>query len=516
MPGLGDTEARLARARRLERAGEPEEAARAFLSAGAVADVVRVMRRGGRLDLAARMLAGAGLSFEAAQCHLEAGERQPGLERLLRVPPSDPRYGEAARQAVRLAAELDTLSVRFEQFVGPFISRGPQEEVDLPTFYDLAELYLRHDMSENAEEALAKLVERDPGYRDALSRLGALRDESLPITDSLVDVFGQDERFRQAARRASANAGSAVAASASAHGPAQTPPTRRLDAPTAGGEGRPAATPFAAGTLVADRYRIEGEIGRGGMATVYRAHDLELSEDVALKLFRPTGDEEEALARFRQELRVSRRLLHPNITRLYDIGLHRGQRYLSMELLVGHSLEELTGAPWALRRGLDCLLQVCEGLGAAHAQGVIHRDIKSANIFLTREGLAKIMDFGIARERAAPGVTQAGMIVGTPEYMAPEQIRGRPATERSDLYALGIVAYEMFAGRKPFVHDDLLPLLQMHLLAPPVPPSQHRPGLLPALEEVILTLMQKEPEQRFASARAVAETLAAIRGSPRG
>jgi serine/threonine-protein kinase len=247
------------------------------------------------------------------------------------------------------------------------------------------------------------------------------------------------------------------------------------------------------------------------MATVYQAQDLELSESVALKMFRPMPQDEEGIARFRQELKVSRRLIHPNITRLYDIGVHQGQRYISMELLLGHSLERLCGTRWPVRRGIDCLVQVCEGLTAAHAQGVIHRDIKPGNLFLTREGIAKIMDFGIARERAAPGVTQAGMIVGTPEYLSPEQISGAEAGDASDLYALGVVAYEMFTGRKPFVHDDLVPLLQMHLVTPPEPPRRHAPQLPAALETVILTLLRKDPRDRYPSARAAAEALIAIR-----
>jgi serine/threonine-protein kinase len=246
------------------------------------------------------------------------------------------------------------------------------------------------------------------------------------------------------------------------------------------------------------------------MATVYQAHDLELSESVALKVFRPMPDDEEGLARFRQELRVSRRLIHPNITRLYDIGVHEGQRYISMELLLGQSLDRLGGTRWPARRGIDCLKQVCDGLTAAHLEGVIHRDIKPGNLFLTREGIAKIMDFGIARERAAPGMTQAGMIVGTPEYMSPEQISGADAADASDLYALGIVAYEMFTGRKPFVHDNLVALLQMHLTAPPEPPRHYAPQLPAALEAVILNLLRKDPAERFASARAVNDALSAI------
>jgi serine/threonine-protein kinase len=168
-----------------------------------------------------------------------------------------------------------------------------------------------------------------------------------------------------------------------------------------------------------------------------------------------------------------------------------------------------------LRRGLDCLIQVCEGLSAAHAQGVIHRDVKPGNLFLTREGLAKIMDFGIARQRAAHGLTQVGMIVGTPEYISPEQIRGEVARETSDLYALGVVAYEMFTGRKPFVHDELVPLLQMQLTAQPDPPSQHKPGLPAGLEAAILTLLRKDPLERFPSARALEAALSALRGSGR-
>ena len=499
-------------ARRLEQGGRAEEAARAYVQAGAIADGVRVMRGCGRLDAAARMLSDAGLLLEAAECLVEAGDAAAGLERLLRVAPRDPRYREAARIAVRLACQLDTLGVRFEQFVGSFIAAGAQADEDLPVLYDLGELYLRHGMPENAEEVFEKVMARGPGYRGVEQRLADLHQDSPALDGTLAQVFGEDERFRRAARRSGSSGRPASDAPPSAGSPAGA--TRRLDAIDL--DAPPPSPTFAAGTTVADRYRIEAEIGRGGMATVYRARDLELSEEVALKVFRPAPDDEEGLARFRQELKVSRRLVHPNVTRLYDIGNHRGHRYISMELLVGHSVEELIGSAWPLRRGLDCLIQVCAGLAAAHAEGVIHRDIKPGNIFLTREGLAKIMDFGIARQRAAAGVTQAGMIVGTPEYLSPEQISGGAAAETSDLYALGVVAYEIFTGKKPFVHDELLRLLQMHLVMPPEPPSRHRPGLPDALETAILTLLRKDPQERFPSARAAGTALAAVNSSLRG
>jgi len=495
----------LAQARRLESAGRVEGAARAFAAAGAVDDVTRVLRGAGRLDLAARILADGGFVLEAARSEAEAGDRPGALDRIVRMPATGPRYREAAREAVALACAVDALGIRFEQFVRGYIAAGPEEDADLPAFYGLAELYLRHGMPENAEESFRKILARDPAYRDVSVRLAALAEKSGSLDGALRKLMAEDERFRRSARAGGRSAATPPPGTGGGLGG-----TRRLESIDLNA---PPPPTFSAGALVAERYLIEAEIGRGGMATVYQARDQELAEDVALKVFRSTGDDEHGLSRFRQELRVSRRLIHPNITRVYDMGVHQGMRYISMELLVGHSLEELNGSPWALRRGLDCLVQVCEGLAAAHAQGVIHRDIKPGNLFLTREGLAKIMDFGIARQRTARGLTQVGMIVGTPEYMAPEQIRGEAAREASDLYALGVVAYEMFTGRKPFVHDELVPLLQMHLTTPPAPPSQHKAGLPSGLEAAILTLLRKDPQERFPSALALKEALETVRAS---
>ena len=466
-----------------------------------------MMRVAGQLATLAPILAEAGMFLEAARCHAESGDAPAALERILRVSVRDERYREAAREAVRLAAGLDTLSVRFEQFVGAYIASGAEADADLDAFHALGELYARQGMPENAEEVFGKILERAPAYRDVASRLAALHTGSPMLDPAAAAIFADDERFRRRPRRG-VDPAAATRVSKAQGGPGPEPRARPADTPASPGVMLPT---FASGTIVADRYRVEAEIGRGGMATVYRAHDLELAEDVALKVFRPGPHDEEGIARFRRELKVSRRLVHPNVTRLYDIGLHDGQRYISMELLVGQSLDQLEGSPWPVRPALDCLIQVADGLQAAHEAGVIHRDIKPGNLFLTGEGVAKIMDFGIARERAVPGVTQAGMVVGTPEYLSPEQIRGTGATETSDLYALGVVAYEMFTGRKPFVHEDLMPLLQMHLLQDPMPPVQHRPGLPEGVQAMILRLMRKQPSERFPSARALGEALTALR-----
>jgi serine/threonine-protein kinase len=498
----------LEQASRLEHGGRTAAAARAYLDAGAVQEAARVLRGMKRPEEGARVLAEAGHFVEAAHLLSESGDRAGALDRLVRMPVRDPRYREGAREAVRLAILAGAVGVRFEQFVGAFIDSGPLEPEDRIALEALGELYARLGMPENAEEVFEKLLEHDPSDIAIAARLESLRDDTT-VDGSLAGLLGEDEKFHQVASGGGARRDTAVLAAGPGSG---IPPGSRTPPGRAGAGG---AT-FAPGDVIAERYRIEAQIGRGGMASVYHAQDLELSESVALKVFRPMPQDDEGIARFRQELKVSRRLIHPNITRLYDIGVHEGSRYISMELLVGHSLERLVGTRWPARRGIDCLLQVCFGLSAAHGQGVIHRDIKPGNLFLTREGIAKIMDFGIARERAVPGVTQAGMIVGTPEYLSPEQISGADAGDTSDLYALGVVAYEMFTGRKPFVHDDLVPLLQMHLVTPPVPPREYAPQLPANLEALILTLLRKDPRERYPSARATAEALAAMRGeSPR-
>ncbi len=282
------------------------------------------------------------------------------------------------------------------------------------------------------------------------------------------------------------------------------------------------------GAIVNERYRIDAEIGRGGMATVFRATDLMLDEEIALKVFSmPEGDPKmlsETLARWKQELKLCRKLQHPNVVRLYDIGVYQDVRYISMELLEGKSLGDiLTASLIPMDPGLDCLIQVCAGLQVAHDNGVIHRDIKPDNLFVTKEGRVKVMDFGIAKGRNASHHTTEGLMYGTPRYISPEQIRGfSDVTPAADQYSLGVVAYRMFTGIVPFRHKEQLPVLMMHLQEPPRPPRELSPEIPDLLERVILRMLEKEPDKRFSSCREVAQELAQIRkflggkGKPQG
>jgi serine/threonine-protein kinase len=284
----------------------------------------------------------------------------------------------------------------------------------------------------------------------------------------------------------------------------------RTSNPTA----RPPSAVFAPGLLVANRYRLEQKIGQGGMAAVFRATDLELEEQVALKVFSMTEATDVAVARFKLELKLSRQLSHPNIIRLYDIGLHDGHRYISMELLRGRSLKARMAEPFDFIEALRLLEQACAALQAAHDQGVIHRDVKPDNFFLTSEGVLKVMDFGIAKHQAAQSVTVVGSIAGTPAYMSPEQISNfSTVSHKTDLYALGVILYEVFTGTQPFNHPELVPLLLLHVNQLPEPPRQRNPGIPEELEAVILKLLEKDPARRHQAAQDVAEDLARIRRS---
>jgi serine/threonine-protein kinase len=232
-----------------------------------------------------------------------------------------------------------------------------------------------------------------------------------------------------------------------------------------------------------------------------------------MKVFRSSLTDDDSLARFRQEIKLSRQLQQPNVTRVYDLGIAGGRRYLTMELLEGDTLEDKLDEGLSLAAGVDVLIQACAGLQAAHDTGIIHRDIKPDNLFITRTGLVKVMDFGIAKQQAAPGFTVMGTIAGTPEYMSPEQVNNfTNVTPATDLYALGIVAFRVFTGQLPFEHEELVPLLVMQVQDPPPAPRSLNPDVPASLERVVLKLLEKDPADRFASCRELARALESVLG----
>src|SRR5208283_4761290 len=219
---------------------------------------------------------------------------------------------------------------------------------------------------------------------------------------------------------------------------------------------------FLPGTLIAERYRVIGLLGRGGMGEVYRATDLTLSQPVALKFLpEAAGADQMALARFYNEVRIARQVSHPNVCRVYDVGQLEGQPYLSMEYIDGENLASLIRRIGRLPhdKAVEMSRRLCAGLSAAHARGVLHRDLKPANVMVDSEGQVLITDFGLA---GIAGMLQGAEVRnGTPAYMAPEQLAGREVTVRSDIYSLGLVLYEMFTGRRAFEASTLAELIRV-------------------------------------------------------
>lgn len=271
------------------------------------------------------------------------------------------------------------------------------------------------------------------------------------------------------------------------------------------------------GSVLGGRFEILAEIGAGGMGVVYKAHDRSLGELVALKMLRQEmwGDDAR-LERLKDELRLARKITHPNVLRTFDFGEADGFPFISMELVRGVTLKQLIdrSGRLPLSAGLRTARQLCRGLLAAHQQGVLHRDIKPENLIIEPNGNVKLMDFGIARprQRLKPGQTSAGAIVGTPYYLAPEQLEGGETDERADLYASGVVLNEIFTGRLPFPpSNNVLEVITRKLQEPPIPPHEQWPEIPNALERIILRCLERDPTRRFPDVQALLDELELMR-----
>ena len=265
------------------------------------------------------------------------------------------------------------------------------------------------------------------------------------------------------------------------------------------------------GQLFAGRYEIQSVLGMGGMGVVYKAHDRDLDDVVAIKTLKSDAlsADPTLLDRFKQEIRLARRITHPNILRTHDLGEANGLRYLSMEFVKGITLkgmvdqDQLIPTPVALR----IAKQICAGLAAAHEVGVIHRDIKPQNIIIETTGGLKVMDFGIARLTQERSMTATGTVVGTPDYMSPEQARGGDLDFRSDIYSTGVVLYELFTGMLPFEGDTPLAVVLKQLEEKPPSPQAKNPRIDPKIAAIILKCMQKDPSDRFQTVNQLYEAL---------
>jgi eukaryotic-like serine/threonine-protein kinase len=264
-------------------------------------------------------------------------------------------------------------------------------------------------------------------------------------------------------------------------------------------------------TVIAGRYRLDELLGRGGMSEVWRAEDLELGRDVAIKLLAPDAD----TARFDREARAVASLAHPNVVQLYDYGESEGRPYMVLECVPAGTLEDRLrdGAPLTDDEAYEIAVGIAAGLAHAHARGVVHRDLKPANVLFDGEGRPKVADFGIARLATGEGtLTEAGTLLGTAAYISPEQAAGEPASSASDVYSFGVLLYRMLAGRLPFESKDPMELVLMHRDALPPPLAEHRADLPERLESTVAAALAKAPAERPHDGAAL---LAAL-GAPAG
>ncbi len=275
---------------------------------------------------------------------------------------------------------------------------------------------------------------------------------------------------------------------------------------------------IARDTVVDERYKVLNRIGSGGMADVYCAEDLQLGRRVALKLlYRRFAEDEEFVERFRREASSAAGLQHPNVVAVYDRGEFDDTYYIAMEFLEGRSLKQVVRQDGALDpdRAIDLVLQILKAARFAHRRGIVHRDIKPHNVIVDDEGRAKVTDFGIARAGASD-MTETGSIMGTAQYLSPEQAQGHPVDARSDLYSIGVVLYELLTGRVPFDAESAVTIALKQVSEEPVPPAQLNPEISAQLEDVVIRALQKDPALRFADADEFIRALEAVRGVAAG
>jgi tetratricopeptide (TPR) repeat protein len=450
------------------KADKLRDAARCFAAAGQPLEAAEIYRGVGNLAMAASLYAQAG-DARAVALYLDAGDLEQAAESLRRLPAEEPGY---VKGVLLLAPKLVEAGRPGEalQFLGRATAADPQrkgeEASPLDRLYWESRALEALDQPVPARKRYARLLELNPTYLDVAARLERLE---MPLAIS----------------------SAAPAAHRSPEG-------------------------LAIGQRLANRYDILGELGQGGMGRVYKARDLDIGEMVAIKtLLTPgegsAGDEEERLLR---ELQICRRVSHPNVVRVFDLGRFDGGVFITMELLEGQILDQFIGRlePLPLERIRFFLTEIAAGLQEAHSLGIVHRDLKPSNV-MVMEKRVKILDFGIARMSGFDNrLTRTGLAFGSPMYMSPEQLLGQPLDGRSDLYSLGILAYALIAGREPFDDENPAVLAVKHLQEEIPDILRFRPGLPAPWKDLLVRLLAKEPANRCASAQEMLAALAALPG----
>jgi tetratricopeptide (TPR) repeat protein len=436
-------------------AGLFDEAAEAFVKAKMNREAAETFVRSGKQARAAEMYSALGEHFQAGQLLLSLGREEEALSDFQKVAYEDPRYLEASDQIGLIFLRKGLLAMAVERYRMALAGRG-LNDATRALYFNLANALERAGKESSALMIYQRIATTDFNYRGVGARIEQIRQRVAAATTPIPE----EARPRLVQPR---------------------PPEPK--------------------EMLGGRYQILERIADGGMGTVYKARDIELDEIIALKLLRRTDPT--TVERLKRELKVTRKLVHPNIVRLFHFSEAENLYFLVMEFVAGRTLKSHIQESGAFRPGeaISIITQIGRALEAAHKAGVVHRDIKPQNVLLDEQRVVKVLDFGIAwAVDETLSLTLDGEVVGTPEYMSPEQISAKPVDARSDLYSLGVVGYELVTGQVPFRGDTPVATVLQHLRQAPVPPSEVQPAVPKALEAIILTLLQKEPEDRYRTA----------------
>jgi tetratricopeptide (TPR) repeat protein len=466
------------------RAGDTRAAARCFAAVGNLAAAADSYAKAGDHAAAAELYERLGQHLRAASHYLEHGDRERGLAALQSVEPGGAAYERATLLLVPLLLEDGLADAALHR-----LQMLPTDRATGLALFD--RMYWEGRVLEasgrlrEAHDSYQRLLAMRRGHRDVATRANALAARLEAELRETTPVSGL---------RA---------------------PSGVLRVTPSGGQtaGLESSGSVAVGTLVADRYEILSELGRGGMSRVFRAKDRILGEEVAIKtMLREGGEGGVETERLLREVQICRRITHPNVVRVYDIGQLGSGIFITMELIEGTRLDQLLkdGERLPLAQVRSILQQTVAGLAVAHELNIVHRDLKPGNIILSPKGL-KILDFGIARQEGHDNrLTHTGEAMGSPLYMSPEQIQGAPLDGRSDLYALGVMAFTLLAGHEPFLAKTPTAVAVQHLHEPPPDLGALRPDLPQPWVELVTRLLAKRPEDRYPNAAAVADLLATL------
>ncbi|HPQ39156.1 MAG TPA: protein kinase [bacterium] len=413
----------------------------------------------GEREKAAQLYAEAGEPLRASTIFMELGKLEDAIRVLQRAWGAGDRV-PSVRNALGLAfLRRGNFELAYDQYLKFLVEESVSPE-NQETKYELACSFDSRGQYDQAHRIFKELSAYDIDYKDVRDRL-----------DRLAKLLSEEQK-----------------------GDATTMPHQ-----------------FAPGRIVANRYVIKEKVGSGGMGEVYRALDRELSNEVALKLLKSKYvHNQEMVQRFKREVTLARKVHHENVVQLYDFEKLENHLYISMEFFHSRDLKAIIRAKKVLKADeiIPIMTQACRGLWAAHRRGIVHRDIKPQNILINDEGIVKLVDFGIATVMESAMETNSEFVVGTPDYMSPEQAKGEPTDPRSDIYSLGTILYEACTGRPPFANTDSFQILVDQVEKPPIPPVEINPDVPMWLNDLILKCMEKEPDDRYDSVQIIERQLA--------